>query len=82
MRQPLSSPALTQLLLRYLKDDIIIKSNETLLQKSLNKRTSMGYPFVLFKTTLDENILLCNSHSSFATETDFENIKAFNEYLQ
>jgi len=82
MRQPLSSPALTQLLLRYLKDDIIIKSNETLLQKSLNKRTSMGYPFVLFKTTLDENILLCNSHSSFATETDFKNIKTFDEYLQ
>ena len=82
MRQPLSSPALTQLLLRYLKDDIIIKSNETLLQKSLKKRNSMGYPFVLFKTTLDENILLCNSHSSFATETNFENIKVFDEYLQ
>ena len=82
MRQPLSSPALTQLLLRYLKDDIIIKSNETLLKKSLHKRTSMGYPFVLFKTTLDEDILLCNSHSSFATETNFENIKVFDEYLQ
>jgi len=80
MRQPLSSPTLTQLLLRYLKDDIIIKSNETLLKKSLHKRTSMGYPFVLFKTTLDENILLCNSHSSFATEKNFENIKVFDEY--
>jgi uncharacterized protein YyaL (SSP411 family) len=82
MRQPLSSPALTQLLLRYLKDDIIIKSNETLLKNSLNKRTSMGYPFVLFKTTLDKNILLCNSHSSFATETDFDDIKRFDEYIQ
>ena len=82
MRQPLSSPTLTQLLLRYLKDDIIIKSNEKLLKKSLHKRSSMGYPFVLFKTTLDKNILLCNSNSSFATETDFKNIKAFNEYLQ
>jgi uncharacterized protein YyaL (SSP411 family) len=82
MRQPLSSPTLTQLLLRYLKDDIIIKSNETLLKKSLHKRTSMGYPFVLFKTTLDENILLCNSHSSFATETNFENIKVLDEYLK
>ena len=81
MRQPLSSPALTQLLLRYLKDDIIIKSNEILLKKSLQKRTSMGYPFVLFKTTLDDNILLCNSHSSFATEINFESIKTLNEYL-
>ena len=81
MRQPLSSPALTQLLLRYLKDDIIIKSNETLLKNSLNKRSSMGYPFVLFKTTLDKSILLCNSHSSFATETKFEDIKVFDEYL-
>ena len=82
MRQPLSSPTLTQLLLRYLKDDIIIKSNEILLKKSLNKRCSLGYPFVLFKTTLDENILLCNSHSSFATETNFEDIKVFDEYCR
>jgi uncharacterized protein YyaL (SSP411 family) len=82
MRQPLSSPALTQLLLRYLKDDIIIKSNETALKNSLHKRNSMGYPFVLFKTTLDENILLCNSHSSFASEANFEEIKRVDEYLQ
>jgi len=80
MRQPLSSPSLTQLLLRYLKDDIIIKSNETVLKKSIHKRASMGYPFILFKTTLDETISLCNSYSSFATERNFEDIKLFDEY--
>ena len=34
MRQPLSSPRLTQMMLRYLKDDIIVKSNEDLLKEN------------------------------------------------
>ena len=76
MRQPLSSPKLTSILLRYLKDDIIIKSNENLLQNHKKKRETMSYPYVLFKTTLDENILLCNSHSCFAQERNFENIES------
>jgi uncharacterized protein YyaL (SSP411 family) len=75
MRQPLSSPKLTQLLLRYLKDDIVIKSNEDILKKQLNNRTSMGYPYLLFKTTLDENILLCKSTACLAQENSFDNIK-------
>ena len=75
MRQPLSSPKLTQVMLRYLKDDIIIKSNEDLLKKHIGDKSSLGYPFILFKTTLDDNVLLCNSHSCFATEDRFENLK-------
>ena len=75
MRQPLSSPKLTHILLRYLKDDIIIKSNENLLAEVIGKKALLGYPFVLFKTTLDENFVLCNSHSCFATETTFENLQ-------
>lgn len=75
MRQPLSSPKLTHMLLRYLKDDIIIKSNEILLEKHIGDKSSLEYPFVLFKTTLDDNILLCNSHSCFATEDRFEKLK-------
>jgi len=75
MRQPLSSPKLTQVLLRYLKDDIILKSNEELLKKYLNKKDLLGYPYILYKTSLDKNILLCNSNSCFATENNFDNIK-------
>jgi len=75
MRQPLSSPKLAQLLLRYLKDDIVIKSNEKLLEEKIGDRTSMGYPYILFKTTLDENILLCKSSSCLAQEDKFEKIE-------
>ena len=75
MRQPLSSPKLAQLLLRYLKDDIVIKSNEKLLEEKIGDRTSMGYPYILFKTTLDENILLYKSSSCLAQEDKFEKIE-------
>ena len=75
MRQPLTSPKLTTILLRYLKDDIVIKSNEELLTEHLNNRYSLGYPFILFKTTLDEKIELYNSNSCFAIERTFNNIK-------
>jgi len=75
MRQPLSSPKLTQVLLRYLKNDIVIKSNETILEKEIDKKALLGYPYILFKTTLDENILLSKADACFAKETSFENIK-------
>jgi len=77
MRQPLSSPKLTSVLLRYLKDDIIIKSNEDLLKKHINKRDSMAYPYVLFKTTVDKDFLLCNSNTCLVQEKNFDSIEQF-----
>ena len=74
MRQPLSSPKLSQILLRYLKDDLIIKSNPNLLQRYIDKRETIGYPYILFKTTLDDNFELCNSHSSIVQEKTFEKL--------
>ena len=74
MRQPLSSPKLSQILLRYLKDDRIIKSNETLLKENIDKRKTIRYPYILFKTALDDNFELCNSHSSIIKEKNFEKL--------
>ena len=79
MRQPLSSPKLTHILLRYLKDDLILKSKGELLEKYLNQKTQLGYPYLLYKTSLEENISLCNSNSCFATEDNFDNIKSLIE---
>ena len=76
MRQPLSSPKLSKIVLRYLKDDIIIKSNEKLLKKAIEKKASLEYPYLLLKTTMDEDFLLCNSHSCFAHSEHFENLKS------
>jgi hypothetical protein len=79
MRQPLSSPKLTQMLLRYLKDDIIIKSNETLLKKHINHRESLSYPYVYFKSVIQEEISIDNSHSTLKKVQKFEEIK---DYIQ
>ena len=75
MRQPLSSPKLTKIVLRYLKDDIIIKSNEQLLETVIDKKSSLNYPYLFLKTTMDKEFLLCNSHSCFAHSEQFENLK-------
>jgi uncharacterized protein YyaL (SSP411 family) len=74
MRQPLSSPKLTEVMLRYLKDDLIIKANRELLEKHIEKRKRIGYPYLLFKTTADENFNLWNSHSKIKSEASFEKL--------
>jgi len=74
MRQPLSSPKLTQMVLRYLKDDIIIKSNVNLLKDSIDKRERISYPYMLFKNSNDNTFQLWNSHSCYATEQNFDKL--------
>ncbi len=74
MRQPLSAPKLTRMVLRYLKDDIIVKSNVPLLKKNIDKRERIRYPYILFKNSSDDGFQLCNSHSCYATEESFDKI--------
>jgi len=74
MRQPISSPKLTQMVLRYLKDDVIIKSNVNLLKENMDKRERIRYPYILFKNSDDNAFQLCNSHSCYATEQSFDRI--------
>ncbi len=74
MRQPISSPKLTQMLLRYLKDDIVIKSNVNLLKENIYKRDRIGYPYVLFKNSNDSIFQICNSHSCYATAESFDKV--------
>ncbi|CAA6816327.1 MAG: Thymidylate kinase (EC [uncultured Sulfurovum sp.] len=81
MRQPLSSPKLSQMLLRYLKDDIIIKSNETLLKTHINERELFGYPYVYFKVINEKSIQISNSHSLLKEESSFEKAKKYIESL-
>jgi uncharacterized protein YyaL (SSP411 family) len=77
MRQPLSSPKLSQILLRYLKDDIIIKSNETLLKKHLKDRELLSYPYVYFKSIIEDIISIENSHSTLKEVKIFEDVKQY-----
>ncbi|HHD75902.1 MAG TPA: thioredoxin domain-containing protein [Campylobacterales bacterium] len=81
MRQPLSSPKLTSMLLRYLKDDIIIKANEEVLNKQISKREQTAYPYVFFKSVLENDLTVNNSHSRLKTLSDFNEINAYLESL-
>ncbi|CAA6809510.1 MAG: Thymidylate kinase (EC [uncultured Sulfurovum sp.] len=77
MRQPLSSPKLTQMVLRYLKDDIIIKGNENLLKPHIGQREKLSYPYVYFKTSNEALLHIDNSHSTLKKEKTFEDVKQY-----
>jgi len=74
MRQPLSAPSLTRTMLRYLKDDMVIKANSDILLEHIGKRSQLAYPYLLFKNTEDNKFMLTNSHSTLATEESFEKL--------
>ncbi len=64
MRQPISRPKLANVVIRYLKDDKIIKSNINNLKQLQTK--DLKYPYILFKPTLSSDIEICNNSSCFA----------------
>ena len=77
MRQPLSSPKLTQMMLRYLKDDIIIKADANLLKKHIDERVTLSYPYVYFKSVMEDEISIENSHSTLSKKNRFEEVKQY-----
>lgn len=74
MRQPISTPKMTQMVIRYLKDDIIIKAKEAKLAQHIRELDSITYPFTLIKNDTNDGFMLCNSNSCFGHEKDFEGI--------
>lgn len=74
MRQPISTPKLTHIAIRYLKDDLIIRAKEERLQAHIDELDRFPYPFILFKNSFDEGIMLCNSSSCFREEKEFAKI--------
>ena len=81
MRQPLSSPKLTQMVLRYLKDDTVIKSSVDLLKENIDKRDRINYPYILFKNSNDSKFQICNSHSCYTTEQSFDKVISYLENM-
>ncbi len=65
MRQPISRPTLTNCAIRWLKDDIIIKAKEKLLQEI--KMIEWNYPYTFLKVSLDDNYQVCTNKACFAT---------------
>ncbi len=76
MRQPISRPKLSDVAIRYLKDDKIVKANIKNLEKIRNMDTK--YPYIQYKLINNSSIEICNNSKCFATLNSLDNIK---EYL-
>ncbi|MDQ7083757.1 MAG: thioredoxin domain-containing protein [Sulfurovum sp.] len=74
MRQPLSSPRMSRMVIRYLKDDIIIKAKEEALKGHIQTLDSLAHPFSYLKVEDNDGYMLCNSNSCFGHEGAFESI--------
>ncbi|UPT77076.1 thioredoxin domain-containing protein [Sulfurovum sp. XGS-02] len=74
MRQPISTPRMSRMVIRYLKDDVIIKAKEDALKTHINDLDTLPHPFSLLKNDTNEGFMLCNSNSCFGHEKDFKGI--------
>ncbi|MDO8454450.1 MAG: thioredoxin domain-containing protein [Sulfurimonas sp.] len=78
-RKPIYSPYMLVQMLRYLKGDRVIKSNEESFKFNSYGLVGLEYPFTQFKLTADEKFLLCGEKSCFATTED---VSKLNELIK
>jgi uncharacterized protein YyaL (SSP411 family) len=76
MRQPISRPTLTNQAIRYIKDDVIIKSNEQNLKNLIN--FNFKYPYTLLKPLNAESFELCTNKACFAS---FKSLNELKEHI-
>ena len=74
MRQPISSPRMSKMVIRYLKDDVIIKAKEEKLKKHIKELDKLPHPFTLFKNDTNEGYMICNSNACFGHEKAFSGV--------
>ncbi len=73
MRQPISHPTLVNCAIRYLKDDIIIKSLKENLEKLIN--FNFKYPYTFLKVSSNENIEVCTNKTCFASYNSIDKLQ-------
>jgi len=74
MRQPISTPKMTKVLIRYLKDDIIIKATEEKLKSHIPDVDTLPHPYSMLKNDTNDGFMLCNSNACFGHEKDFAGV--------
>ena len=77
MRQPISSPTMSSMVVRYLKDDIIIKAPEEKLLENVSNAESITYPFTYLKSDTNDGFMICNSSSCFGHEKHFDGVLSY-----
>ncbi|MCF6207016.1 MAG: thioredoxin domain-containing protein [Sulfurovum sp.] len=75
MRQPVSTPKLSKMVIRYLLDDVIIKATEEKLRKHLVQQDRLPYPFLLFKSDTNDGYMICNSSACFGHEKEMNGVR-------
>ncbi len=74
-RKPIYFPNMLSQMLRYLKNDLIIKANQKNLKENSFKIASIKYPYILKKYTDDKDFLLCKKDSCFAHTKDVNDLQ-------
>ncbi|MFT7878806.1 MAG: thioredoxin domain-containing protein [Sulfurimonas sp.] len=77
MRQPISSPTMSSMVVRYLKDDIIIKATEEKLLENTSSVDTVTYPFTYLKNDTNDGFMICNSSSCFGHEKNFDKVLTY-----
>jgi hypothetical protein len=62
------------MVIRDLKDDIVIKAEEEKLRKHLSDLDTLPYPFSFIKADKNDGYMLCNSSSCFGHEADWKGV--------
>ena len=74
MRQPISTPKLSKMVIRYLLDDVIIKAKEEKLQPHIAELDTLPYPFSLLRIDTNDGFMICNTSACFGHEKDFSGV--------
>jgi len=74
MRQPISTPRMSHMVIRYLLDDVIIKAREDKLKPHISDLDTLPHPFSLLKNDTNDGFMICNSNSCFGHEKDFAGV--------
>ncbi len=74
MRQPISTPRMSKMVIRYLKDDVIIKAKEDKLKAHIRDIDTLPHPFSFLKSDTNDGFMICNSNSCFGHEKDFAGV--------
>lgn len=74
MRKPITMPMMTRLVIRYLKDDLLIRASKKNLKEHINKQDSLSYPYSYLKIDINEGFMLCSLQNCYAHKEDFDTI--------
>ena len=75
-RKPIYFPTLLSVMLRYLRGDVIIKSDANNLQKHAFDIAFFKYPFIMKRASHEKEFLLCKKDSCFASVKDIQEVKS------